>query len=110
MKVVLANVLAALALAAGAEVCVRVEPSATVAQKDGKTGVLVTRYTDDDNLVSPATVRVALPKGAFGGIVRGFVTDGFHAGSAKTFLPEGDGSLILSMLPNSFVYIEVEAR
>ena len=83
---------------------------ATAAQKNGRTGVLVTRYTDDDNRVSPVSVRVFLPTGASGDIVRGFVTDGFHAGAAKTFLPESDGSLILSMLPNSFVYLEVGTR
>ena len=83
---------------------------ATAARKDGKLGVLVTRYTDDDNRVAPESVKVVLPHGAFAGVVRGFVTDRFHAGAAKTFLSEKDGTLILSMLPNSFVYIEVEAR
>ena len=75
-----------------------------------KEGLVTARKRFGCVVVSPVSARVFLPTGASGDIVRGFVTDGFHAGAAKTFLPESDGSLILSMLPNSFVYLEVGAR
>ena len=84
--------------------------TAVAAFSEGKVGVLVTRYCDDDNVTAPEKVTLRLGKGAFSGIVRHFVTDAFHSGSAMTVLPEKDGSLVLSMEPNSFAYVEAELK
>ena len=84
--------------------------TAVAAFSEGKVGVLVTRYCDDDNVTAPEKVTLRLGKGAFSGIVRHFVTDAFHSGSAMTVLPEKDGSLVLSMEPNSFDYVEAELK
>ena len=75
-----------------------------------KVGVFVTRFCDDDNVTAPEKVTVRLRKGAFNGLVRAYVTDRFHTGSAMTVIPEKDGSLVLSMEPNSFVYVEAELK
>ena len=84
--------------------------TATAAFSNGKVGVFVTRFCDDDNVTAPEKVTVRLRKGAFNGLVRAYVTDRFHTGSAMTVIPEKDGSLVLSMEPNSFVYVEAELK
>jgi len=84
--------------------------TATAAHSAGKLGLLITRFVDDDNVTAPEKVTVRLAKGAFAGVVRYAVTDLFHSGSTMTALPEKDGSLVLSMEPNSFVYVEHDLK
>ena len=75
-----------------------------------KVGVFVTRFCDDDNVTAPEKVTLRLREGAFNGLVRVFVTDAFHSGSAMTVIPEKDGSLVLSLEPNAFAYVEAELK
>lgn len=77
---------------------------AVAAQKDGRTRVLVTRYSDDDNATAIETVAVGLAGGAIKGAVA-HVTDG-----KKLYTEEPaevkDGKVALAMRPNSFVMLE----
>ena len=75
--------------------------------KAGRLGVMVVRYTDDDNLTASEKLTVRILAGrAFGAETMVLRTDDTRANSCVWKDPEADGSLVLSLPPNSFVYIE----
>ena len=72
----------------------------------GRLGVLVVRYTDDDNDVKPKEVTVRLAGGAFRN-PRCRMTDADLAASESPVRADG-AALTLTLEPNAFVYIESE--
>ena len=77
---------------------------------DHSLGVLITRFTDDNNITSAETVTLKLASGRFAGRVRGYVTDGTRMHSPVHLFVEPDGSVSFSLLPNSFIYIEASLK
>ena len=74
--------------------------------KDGSIGMLVTHYTDNDDLVAPKLVTLQLPEALRGKTPLCHLTD--HIRMYTQIFPKvsADGTLTLKMLPNSFIYIE----
>lgn len=84
--------------------------TATAARADdGRLGVLVTRFSDDDNLTAPEKMTLRPRKGVLAGRVRAYVTDVHRLHSPEHLFIDDDGSVSLNLLPNSFAFIEVEA-
>ena len=73
---------------------------------EGKLGILVCRYTMDNNVVATKDVTVSLANGKFDSKVRCHITDEFNMYTEYPVALQPDGNLLLSMEPNSFVFIE----
>ena len=73
---------------------------------DGRLGILVTRYNDDNNITSPDRCVIRLARGAFARPARAALTDDARLNTLTRLVPEADGSLVLSLEPNAFVYVE----
>jgi len=78
-----------------------------IAAKDGngRLGVLVVRFCQDDNAAETRLVTVRLESGTFAG-AKSYFTDRLRAFTAADVRPEPDGTVVLKMTPNSFVFIE----
>lgn len=74
---------------------------------EGHIGVLVSRYTLDDNVTSNRNVTVRLASGSFGSSVRCHITDRFNMYTEYPVALQPDGTLILGLEPDSFVFIEL---
>ena len=74
--------------------------------RDGNLGILVTRFTDDDNITAPEMVTVKLAKGGFFGRVRAYVTDGVRLHSPVHLTPDHTGAVSFGLAPNAFAYVE----
>ena len=72
---------------------------------DGRIGILVTRYNDDNNVIYCKQVNIRLAKGSLAG-ARSFLTDRNTLFTERPCHERADGSLWLLMEPNSFVWIE----
>ena len=72
----------------------------------GKLGILVCRYSMDNNAVNTKDVTVSLAKGKFDENVRCHITDDFNMYTEYPVALQPDGTLLLAMEPNSFVFIE----
>jgi hypothetical protein len=72
----------------------------------GKLGILVCRYSMDNNVVNTKDVTVSLAKGKFDENVRCHITDDFNMYTEYPVALQPDGTLLLAMEPNSFVFIE----
>ena len=77
---------------------------------DGSLGILVTRFTDDDNITAPEKVSVRLSKGGFCGRVRAYVTDGVRLHSPVPLVSDPQGVASFNLAPNAFAYIEAKFR
>ncbi|MBQ4298811.1 MAG: hypothetical protein II763_00655, partial [Bacteroidales bacterium] len=73
---------------------------------DGHLGILVSRYTIDDNITSVKDVTVRLDGGKFDGKVRCHITDQFNMYTEYPVALQSDGTLLLQLYPHSFVFIE----
>ena len=73
---------------------------------EGKLGILVCRYSMDNNIVAPKYVTVSLAEGKFDSNVRCHITDEFNMYTEYPIALQPDGTLLLDMQPNSFVFIE----
>lgn len=74
---------------------------------DGHLGILVSRYTMDDNITSVKDVTVQIADGArFDSRVRCHITDEFNMYTEYPVALQPDGTLLLSLQPHSFVFIE----
>lgn len=79
----------------------------TAARNDeGRLGILVSRYTMDNNLTSAMNVTVSLASGKFDRSVRCHITDQFNMYTEYPVALQPDGTLLLSLEPDSFVFIE----
>ena len=74
---------------------------------EGRLGILVSRYVLDDNVTAVKDVTVSLAGGKFDGKVRCHVTDQFNMYTEYPVALQPDGTLLLSMQPHSFVFIEL---
>ena len=73
---------------------------------EGKLGILVCRYSMDNNVVAPKYVTVGLAEGKFDSNVRCHLTDEFNMYTEYPVALQPDGTLLLSLTPNSFVFVE----
>jgi len=73
---------------------------------EGRLGILVSRYVMDDNITSVQNVTVKLADGKFDERVRCHITDPFSMYTEYPVALQPDGTLLLEMQPDSFVYIE----
>lgn len=73
---------------------------------EGKLGILVCRYSMDNNVVAPKYVTVSLAEGKFDSNVRCHITDEFNMYTEYPVALQPDGNLLFDMQPNSFVFIE----
>lgn len=74
---------------------------------DGRLGILVSRYVMDDNITASKDVTVCLADGKkFTSNVRVHITDQFSMYTEYPVALQPDGTLLLSMEPNSFFFIE----
>ena len=73
---------------------------------DGKLGILVSRYVMDDNITAVQDVTVSLAGGKFDERVRCHITDPFSMYTEFPCALQPDGTLLLPLQPDSFVYIE----
>ena len=83
-----------------------VRVTAAVSKNGRHGGALVSRYTDDNNVVWKRQVRVRLADGAKFGKVRCHLTDAWRTYTEIPVETAGDGSIILALEPNSFAFIE----
>ncbi|MBR4518155.1 MAG: hypothetical protein IKO65_04045 [Victivallales bacterium] len=74
--------------------------------KDGSVGVLVTRYTDNDDITAPKPVTLQIPEALRGKTPVCHLTDCLRIYTQVFPKVSADGTLTLRMQPNSFVYIE----
>ena len=74
--------------------------------EDGRIGLFIVRYDEDNNVTAPATVRVRLGSGKPLAGVTGHLTD--EARIFTEYVPDAysDGSLSLTLHPCSFIYLE----
>jgi len=72
---------------------------------DGKLGLLIVRYNDDNNMIYCKQVNVRLAAGSLAG-ARSFLTDRNTLFTERPCHENADGSLWLVMEPNAFVWIE----
>ena len=79
---------------------------AAKAAKGRKGAVLISRYSNDDNLVAAGYVNVVLPKGVKASDVRCHVTDLDFTYTETPLLVRPDGTACLKMMPNSFALLE----
>ena len=73
---------------------------------EGRLGILVSRYVLDDNITAARDVAVRLDSGKFDESVRCHITDPFNMYTEYPLALQPDGTLLLSMDPDSFVLIE----
>lgn len=73
---------------------------------EGHLGILVSRYVMDNNITSSKDVMLSLADGKFDGKVRCHVTDEFSMYTEYPVALQPDGTLVLSMEPDSFFFIE----
>ena len=73
---------------------------------DGHLGILVSRYVLDDNITAVKDVTVSLAGGKFDEKVRCHIADQFNMYTEYPIALQPDGTLLLSMDPNSFVFVE----
>ncbi len=73
---------------------------------EGHLGILVSRYTMDDNITATKDVKVSLASGRFGKTVRCHITDEFNMYTEYPVALQPDGTLLLQLEPDSFVFIE----
>ena len=73
---------------------------------EGRLGILVSRYVLDDNITAPMDVTVRLASGSFDGKVRCHITDQFNMYTEYPVALQPDGTLLLSLQPDSFVFVE----
>jgi hypothetical protein len=73
---------------------------------EGNLGILVCRYSMDNNVVAPKYVTVSLAEGKFDSNVRCHITDEFNMYTEYPVALQPDGNLLFDMQPNSFVFIE----
>lgn len=73
---------------------------------EGHIGILVSRYVMDDNITAVKDVTLRLAGGKFDRKVRCHVTDQFNMYTEYPVALQPDGTLLLSMQPHSFVFIE----
>ena len=74
---------------------------------EGHIGILVSRYVMDDNITAVKDVTLRLAGGKFDRKVRCHVTDHFNMYTEYPVALQPDGTLLLSMQPHSFVFIEL---
>ena len=80
----------------------------TAARNDqGQLGILVSRYTLDNNVTSAKEVKVSLAEGRFDDNVRCHITDQFSMYTELPVALQPDGTLLISLEPDSFVFIEL---
>ena len=72
----------------------------------GHLGILVSRYVQDDNITAVKDVTVRLSSGSFDEKVRCHITDPFNMYTEYPVALQPDGTLLLPLQPNSFVFIE----
>jgi len=72
----------------------------------GRLGILVSRYTMDDNVTAAKNISVRLASGKFDGSVRCHICDEFSMYSEYPVALQADGTLNLAMEPNSFIFVE----
>ena len=72
----------------------------------GKLGILVCRYSMDNNVVATKDVTVSLANSKFDENVRCHIADEFNMYTEYPIALQPDGTLLLAMEPNSFVFIE----
>jgi len=73
---------------------------------DGQLGILVSRYVMDDNITAVSDVVLRLSDGKFDGKVRCHITDPFSMYTEYPVALQPDGTLLLSLQPSSFVFVE----
>lgn len=73
---------------------------------EGRLGILVSRYVLDDNITAPMDVTVRLASGSFDGKVRCHITDQFNMYTEYPVALQPDGTLLLSLQPDSFIFVE----
>lgn len=73
---------------------------------EGHLGILVSRYIIDNNITSSKDVRLSLADGKFDGKVRCHITDEYSMYTEYPVALQPDGTLVLSMEPDSFFFIE----
>ena len=95
----------------GTEVAVTTENlpdiyATTAVGKDGSVGMLVTHYTDNDDITAPKLVTLQIPEPLRGKTPVCHLTD--HIRMYTQIFPKvsAEGTMSLKLLPNSFVYIE----
>lgn len=76
--------------------------------EDGHLGILVSRYNMDDSEVSARNVTIKLAEGRFGDSVRCHISDCFNMYTEYPTALQPDGTLLLSLEPDSFVLIEAD--
>ena len=74
---------------------------------DGRLGILVSRYVMDDNITAVKDVTVSLEGGKFNESVRCHITDPFSMYTEFPVALQPDGTLLLPLQPDSFVFIEI---
>ena len=74
---------------------------------DGKLGVLIVNYTDDDNVFRPKRVTLRLASGASLAKATCHLTDRTFIYTAYDPEPNADGSIDLMLMPCSFAYLEL---
>ncbi|MBR1509651.1 MAG: hypothetical protein IJ623_03255 [Bacteroidales bacterium] len=79
---------------------------ATAASKDGKTVLLLSRYSGDNNVIAPCLAKISIP-GAKDGTVIAHATDRFHL-FTEIPLEVKDGQVDLWLEPDSFWYLSFE--
>jgi len=72
----------------------------------GALGILVSRYVMDDNITSTLDVTLRLSEGKFDERVRCHLTDPFSMYTEYPVALQPDGTLFLSLQPDSFVFVE----
>ena len=73
---------------------------------DGHLGILVSRYVMDDNITAVQDITLRLEGASFDSRVRCHITDPFSMYTELPVALQPDGTLLLPMQPNSFVFIE----
>jgi len=88
---------------------IKYESVTAVAAKgaDGRMGLLLARFNDDDNITAAECVTLRLANGAkFPATVRTYMTDSTERNTLCRHVAEPDGSLVLRLESNAFVYVE----
>ena len=76
--------------------------------KDGRLGLFIARYSDDNNIVETRRVRLALPKGRSFAKSRCHVTDAVRTYTETPLALNDDGTATLKLQPNSFAFVEID--
>lgn len=74
-------------------------------EEKGKHGLLVSRYNIDNNIVYTKEVAIRLEKGCLQDVTC-HLTDDFHTYTEVPVMQNDDGSVLLTLYPNSFAYLE----